>query len=318
MSYAKNSEGVLEITDVNNYYPFGLNHIEGQIAKGTLGSYFNYKYNGKELQETGMYDYGARMYMPDLGRWGVVDPLAEQYRRWSPYNYAVNNPIRFIDPDGRGVNDVIITGDYKDKVLAQLQAATNGQLDLKMDEGGKVTATAVKGAKLTDASATFLKATQDNCNIAVLKSDGDYRFDDGTFYVGGAYGGSKMAGNGKMIGINVVNPMVNEKMDEALGIPKGVGTLHEALELYSGLLNSPGSPGATSEENNAKGYNAAHKDAKKLDPRFRDPGSDFTTERTKDRVRNTDGRLLYTEEEVFYINKKTKEQTSLGRFKTLP
>ena len=100
LSYGKNqSTGKVNVLEENNYYAFGLKH-EGYNDKSISTSY-NYKYNGKELQETGMYDYGARMYMPDIGRWGVVDPLAEKYPNMSPYNYVANNPVMFVDPDGK-------------------------------------------------------------------------------------------------------------------------------------------------------------------------------------------------------------------------
>ncbi|MGI9582582.1 RHS repeat-associated core domain-containing protein [Chryseobacterium sp. RRHN12] len=64
------------------------------------------RYNGKELQETGMYDYGARMLIPDLGRWNGIDQLAEAYTSTSPYAYVANNPTMYIDPDGRYTSQI--------------------------------------------------------------------------------------------------------------------------------------------------------------------------------------------------------------------
>ena len=98
LSYTKGISGV-EVVEENNYYPFGMKHSDYNILGGNYT--YQYKYNGKELQlETGMYDYGARFYMPDLGRWGVHDPLSELQFAYSPYSYVYGNPIRLNDSTG--------------------------------------------------------------------------------------------------------------------------------------------------------------------------------------------------------------------------
>ncbi len=156
VNYIKNpDDGSAEVISSNDYYPFGLNFIT--IGGRTVPQLYNpsvtfenYKYSGKELQETGQYDFGARMYMPDIARWGVVDPLAEKMTRHSPYNYAFNNPLSFIDPDGReayrptpkeaAAMAAHVYGDKKDNILIG---------------GWRVSQTKFEGVQLEDESSGF-------------------------------------------------------------------------------------------------------------------------------------------------------------------
>ncbi|MEM7367556.1 MAG: DUF6443 domain-containing protein [Bacteroidota bacterium] len=95
-----------EVLQINHYYPFGMRMATEQSIISPHSN--QYLFNGKEQQDElgfGWVDFGARMYDPTIARWNGRDPLAEEYRSWSSYNYTLNNPIRFTDFDGRIVVD---------------------------------------------------------------------------------------------------------------------------------------------------------------------------------------------------------------------
>jgi len=77
-----------------------MNHLKTGNAYFGAGSYVKYKFGGKELQEFGAYDFGARIYMADIAIWFAVDPMAEQNPGLTPYRYGFNNPVMFTDPNG--------------------------------------------------------------------------------------------------------------------------------------------------------------------------------------------------------------------------
>lgn len=149
LSYTKNSAGVLEILEENNYYPFGLKHSGYNNITGATTSY-QYKFQSQELQETGFYSFKWRNYMPDVGRFFNVDLLAEKYDDYTPYQFSSNQPIhakeleglessndlnKRASPQQRAISDKRVQ-EYAAAARKSFSNVFNGNLSVKPKFGG--------------------------------------------------------------------------------------------------------------------------------------------------------------------------------------
>jgi RHS repeat-associated protein len=124
--FCLNSEGYMPVLEVNDYLPFGSRIQDSSLSAFSLN---RYRYAGKEEHDNFIVcdnlnnlalsanDFGARFQTPFLGSWTSPDPLSSKYASSSPYAYCANNPINYIDPDGKSTW-VIQNADGTYKIVA--------------------------------------------------------------------------------------------------------------------------------------------------------------------------------------------------------
>jgi RHS repeat-associated protein len=91
-----------KVLQEDHYYPFGAT-INALSSSAPLSKPNRYKLSGNEEQvdfDWNVYDFNARQYDPQLGRFMQVDPMADAQESWNPYHYSYNNPLLFVDPTG--------------------------------------------------------------------------------------------------------------------------------------------------------------------------------------------------------------------------
>lgn len=135
-----------------------------------------------EFREVDLSDPDAQPYLDTAGRWFSPDPLSEEYSGWSPYNMVMNNPIKNIDPDGRGVLD-------------NFQLLQNGQVKLieKTDDKSDTLFASDKNGNVDKSKSVTVAKDKSSDGSIISSLATDYGLKDSTFPKGINFGRTKDA-----------------------------------------------------------------------------------------------------------------------------
>ncbi len=158
-SYVTDGDG--NITKYEAYLPYGELLVDEHSSSESMP----YKFNGKQLDdETGLYYYGARYMNPVASIWYGVDPLLEKKMQVSPYNYCLDNPIRFIDYMGLYETEAAAQKVAKQYGANYYQDKKSKQWYVAMDESGEK-AYSTGETLVRDFGQTFLEKSSGATDI---------------------------------------------------------------------------------------------------------------------------------------------------------
>lgn len=230
-----------ERNEIENPYP---NFIPYAVETDTIINNFNFM----EIDNLGK---------EQPARWLSVDPLADRYPGWSPYNYTINNPLRYVDPNGK---DIYIRGDQSEEAKSEVEAGTNftvltnpvtGQVALYLP-GYRV------NSNISQLEQTLINASIDNSiNVNLLATaNNTFNSIDGNQNVYnwavGAFDGGTMDANGVINTSQIINLNQAAVWESAGGGSVSQSVQHEIIESYFGALQNKNNlnPGSSYFYNN--------------------------------------------------------------------
>lgn len=146
--------------DASFYYmAYGLEQTDADSPTSSTEFRFSGKEKLQALGDANIYDFGARLYLPEYGIWNAADPLSEKYYASTPYAYCAGNPIGNIDPDGMRVTEALNT------YINQLMIAAS-----KLEQRNKNQIQALQ-AKIEAGDLSEGAVRRINKKIARIKSD---------------------------------------------------------------------------------------------------------------------------------------------------
>jgi RHS repeat-associated protein len=196
----------------------------------------------------GWYDYGARMYDPTIGRWLTIDAKASKWNMVSPYNFVLNNPLKYVDPDG---NDIILWMYTKDKKGYKAHQVSFNDLGKKErlllqqvamnEEGNRILSNFVGGDVKWGAAGISGNSKED---LNILFSAGKLTINLAKGTVGNTMGATSRKINNKL----TVEVDVENQNEESAALTLG----HEVFLHLKDEANSPGE--GASEHEDHKGW----------------------------------------------------------------